>query len=125
MLPWLRSGRRDYDAFELTRAARDLGVADGPWERALVLSVFALPALAGGAWLAWSLRRPGAVSVLSGTGGLVLLAAATVALATDLPSRPGPYAALVVGSLMVLLVALRSRRWRRRPRTTNVTKGAR
>lgn len=88
-------------------------MADAAWERLLVMLVFSLPALAGGAWMAWGLRRPAAVALLSVVGGLVLVLAAAVALAADLPARPGPFAATALGSLTLLLAVVPSRR---RPR---------
>jgi len=105
-LPWLRSGRRDYDAFALARAARDLGLAEGAARHVLVVLVFSLPAIAGGAWLAWSLRLRRVVAGLAGAGGVVLLVAAGVAWRAHLAARWGLLCGAVAGSLCLLLAVL-------------------
>lgn len=105
-LPWLRSGRRDYDAFALARAARDLGLADGAARQVLVILVFALPALAGGAWLAWSLRWRQVVAALGLLGGTVLLVAAGIAWRAELAARWGLFGGVAAGSLCLVMAAL-------------------
>ena len=105
-LPWLRSGRRDYDAFTLARAARDLGLAEGVAHRVLVVLVFALPAIAGGAWLAWSLRLQHVVTGLVAVGGGVLLLAAGIAWRADFAARWGLLCAVGTGSLCLVMAAL-------------------
>lgn len=104
-LPWLRSGRRDYDLFSLARAARDLDLAEGVARGVLVVLVFALPAVAGAAWLAWGLRLRALVAGLAAVGGGVLLVAAALAGRAGFTVRWGLVAGVGAGSLCVLAAA--------------------
>jgi hypothetical protein len=118
-LPWLRSGQRARNGFELVDAARSLDVLDAGWQRALAVGWYLVPLAATLCCLAVLLDRERAAAGLALAAGVVGM---TITLLVELAPIPvlaglrlslvGATAAVAAGSL-----ELKPRRARRERRT--------
>jgi hypothetical protein len=94
-LPWLRSGQRQRNGFELIDAARTLDALDSTTQRALALGMYLVPLAATLCCLAVLLdRRRTAAAIALVTGLLGLVAALSIEWA-PLPSLIGVHATLL------------------------------
>jgi lipopolysaccharide export LptBFGC system permease protein LptF len=105
-LPWLRSGQRERDGFELVDAARSLDVLDAGWQRALAVAWYLVPLTAALSCLALLLRRRRTAAGLAVGAGVVGVAVTLVVELARIPALPGLHvslaaavAAVVAGSL--------------------------
>jgi len=119
LMPWLRSGSRDRNSFQLYSVLRHLDAADDLLSRVVLRAWPLLPlALAVTAVLAWAgWRRASAVIALVAASEVVIACAA--ARRSALTSRPGIGVSFVGASLLivgaVLLLSATARAARARP----------
>lgn len=89
LLPWVATGERQRNSFEIVRAGHALGVLDGRLEELAGQAWYLLP-LVGAltvCGLAAGFRR--AAAGLGAVAGLAAMVMALVVRATSLPTRPG------------------------------------
>lgn len=117
-LPWLRTGQRERNGFELVDAARSLDVLDAPWQRAIATLWYLVPLAATLCCLALLLHRPRTAAGLAVGAGAVGLCITLLVELAAIPVLVGlrvglvaALAAVVAGSLE--LVPHRGRHERR------------
>lgn len=105
-LPWLRSGQRERDGFELVDTARSLDVLDAGWQRAIAVGWYLVPLAAALCCLAALLHHWRLAAGLAVGAGLVGAAVTLLVEWTTIPvllglrvSLVAAVAAVVAGSL--------------------------
>ncbi|MGH9211439.1 MAG: hypothetical protein ACRD2C_12270 [Acidimicrobiales bacterium] len=100
-LPWIRTGQRERNGFELIDAARTLDVLESGVHRAFALAWYVVPLAATLCWLAVLLHRPRIGALLALTTGLLGLATAFSLEQTDVPTLVGVRAVLIAAAAVV------------------------
>jgi hypothetical protein len=99
-LPWIRSGQRQRNGFELVDAARTLDVLDSGVQRALAAAWYLVPLAAALCWLAMLLHRyrtAAGVAITTGLiGGLVAVSVEQAAIPSLVGVRTTLFSALAV-----------------------------
>jgi len=105
-LPWVRSGERERNSFELLRSADRLDLIDGAVQRATQLGWLLMPVAVGVVVLAlaWGRHRIGGVAALF-AGVLASVVGALVA-GSSLDTTAWPAVALGLGLVVVVLAIL-------------------
>lgn len=105
LLPWATTGNRTRDGFHLARTARTLGLAESTPLRLLLLGAFALPAIAGLAWVAAAIGRRRLTAIAALAAAAIAITGSVVAFRSDLQLEIGPTAAIVTATLAVVAAA--------------------
>lgn len=100
-LPWLSSGQRDRNGFELIDAARSLDTLDSTIQRGFALSMYLVPLAAALCWLAVLLERPRTAAVLAVATGLLTFLMALSIERAPFPSLVG--ARVTLGAAVVAI----------------------
>ena len=113
-LPWATSGQRTRTSYELTGVAVRFDLLPSRLEP-LAPIWYLVPALVGGAWLAWSMDKPALTGIFCVVVGVLSVIAATLTLRSPLVTEAGTVLAMGSGMLAAVagsmtLVTVRTRR---------------
>lgn len=109
-LPWVASGDRVRNSFEVVRAGRSLGVLDGDLERAGALAWYLVPVVGALTLLGLSAGFRRTAAVLAAVAGVAGLTMAFTVRATSLPTRSGPGVTMGASALAIVGAAFTIRR---------------
>lgn len=101
-LPWVRTGQRERNAFELVDAARTLDVLDSGVLRGLALALYLVPLAATLCWLAVLLHRQRVAAGLAVGMGLFGIVISFSLEQTAITSLQGVRATLVTALAVIL-----------------------
>jgi hypothetical protein len=100
LLPWVREGSTERNAFALGKALNETGLITTSFERGLYDALIVVPVLVGIVGAATLLRRDGMAALLASTvGGIELFASVAVIAKVHKSVEVGPWLSIVVGGI--------------------------